>query len=60
MRGADSYNESMFSTIRLEDFVPGNLPLRAMRTWINDAMATLGENFSAVYEVGPAKRLQPA
>ena len=31
MRGADGYNESLFSTVRLDDFVPANHPLmRAM------------------------------
>lgn len=24
MRGADSYNESLFTTVKLEDFVPAN------------------------------------
>ncbi len=28
MRGADSYNESLFSTVRLEEFVPQTHPLR--------------------------------
>ncbi|CAB3965665.1 putative transposase [Burkholderia aenigmatica] len=28
MRGADSYNESLFSTVRLEAFVPQAHPLR--------------------------------
>ncbi|MEY4751883.1 MAG: hypothetical protein RIQ60_4097 [Pseudomonadota bacterium] len=30
MRGADAYNESRFSTIRLEDFVPAMHPLRSI------------------------------
>ncbi len=32
MLGADSYNEALFSTIRLEEFVPANHPLRPIRT----------------------------
>ncbi len=31
MRGADSYNEALFSTVRLDEFVPANHPLRP--TW---------------------------
>lgn len=50
MRGADNYNESLFSTIRLEDFVPANHPLRPIRTWVNDALAKMSGQFSAMYE----------
>lgn len=50
MRGADSYNESLFSTIRLEDFVPANHPLRPIRIWMNDTLAKMDERFSAMYE----------
>ena len=35
MRGADSFSESLFSTIRPEDFVLANHPLRPIRTWVN-------------------------
>ena len=50
MRGADSYNESLFTTVRLEDFVPANHPLRPMRAWLNDALAQMDAKFSAMYE----------
>ena len=50
MRGADSYNESLFSTVRLEEFVPAKHPLRAICTWVNDALAKMDEKFSAMYE----------
>ncbi|MBK1613822.1 IS5/IS1182 family transposase [Rubrivivax gelatinosus] len=50
MRGADSYNESLFSTVRLEDFVPAKHPLRVIRTWVNDALAKMDGKFSAMYE----------
>ena len=50
MRGADSYRESLFSTIRLEDFVSPNHPLRAIRIWMNDTLARMDERFSAMYE----------
>ena len=50
MRGADSYNESLFTTVKLEDFVPASHPLRPIRTWVNDALAKMDAKFSAMYE----------
>jgi transposase len=50
MRGRDGYNESLFSTVRLEDFVPADHPLRPIRTWVNDALSRLDDRFSAMYE----------
>ena len=50
MRGRDGYNESLFTTVRLEDFVPAEHPLRPIRTWINEALAKLDERFCAMYE----------
>ena len=50
MRGADSYSESLFTTVKLEDFVPANHPLRPIRTWVNDALAKMDAKFSAMYE----------
>jgi len=50
MRGADAYNEALFSTVRLEDFVPVRHPLRPIRTWVNDALAKMDATFSAMYE----------
>jgi hypothetical protein len=50
MRGSDGYNESLFSTVKLEDFVPVNHPLRPIRTWMNESLAKMDERFSAMYE----------
>ncbi len=50
MRGADSYNETLFSTIRLEEFVPANHPLRPICTWFNEAQTKMDARFSAMYE----------
>lgn len=50
MRGADAYNEALFTTVRLEDFVPSTHPLRPIRKWINEALAKMDEKFSAMYE----------
>jgi len=50
MRGADSYNEALFSTVKLDEFVPASHPLRPIRTWMNDALAKMDARFSAMYE----------
>ena len=50
MRGSDGYNESLFSTVRLEDFVPASHPLRPIRQWVNEALSAMDESFSAMYE----------
>jgi transposase len=50
MRGADSYSESLFTTVRLEDFVPASHPLRPIRAWVNETLAGMDERFSAMYE----------
>lgn len=51
MRGADSHNESLFTTVRLESFVPVNHPLRPIRTLLNDTLANMDATFSAMYAV---------
>ena len=67
MRGADGYNENLFTTVRLEEFVPANHPLRPIRTWVNDALAGMSAKLSAMYEaeikggrpsIAPDKRLR--
>ena len=50
MRGADAYNEALFSTVKLEGFVPANHPLRPIRKWVNDVLAKMDAQFSAMYE----------
>jgi hypothetical protein len=50
MRGADAYNEALFSTVRLEDFVPAKHPLRPIRQWVYDALSKMDARFSAVHE----------
>jgi transposase len=50
MRGADSYNESLFTTVKLEEFVPANHPLRTIRVWVNETLSKMDVTFSAMYE----------
>lgn len=50
MRGADGYNESLFTTVRHESFVRTDHPLRPIRQWVNDALAGRDARLSAMYE----------
>lgn len=50
MRGSDGYNESLFTTVRLDDFAPAHHPLRPIRAWLNESLAAMDERFSAMYE----------
>ncbi len=52
MRGADGYTEQLFSIRRLEDFIPADHPLRAMREMVNEALARLDGLFASMYEPG--------
>jgi hypothetical protein len=49
MRGADSYTEILFTTLKLEDFVPTSYPLWPIRTWDNDALARVDAKSSAMH-----------
>jgi transposase len=50
MRGADTFTESLFTMRKLEDFVPAEHPLRAIREMANAALAKLGPLLSGMYE----------
>lgn len=50
MRAADTFTESLFSIKKLDDFVPANHPLRAIRVMVNDALSQLEELFASMYE----------
>ena len=49
MRGADSDNESLYTTVKPENFAPANHPLRPIRTGVNDTLAQMDVKFSTVY-----------
>jgi len=62
MRGADITQEHLFSTVHLDEFVPKNHPLRAIRQLFNTAMGRINWLFDAAYsEIGresiPPERL---
>ena len=50
MRGADTFNESLFTMRHLDDFVPGNHPLRPIRVIVNAALLKMQALLSGMYE----------
>jgi transposase len=49
MRGADEVQEGLFSFSKLEDFVPPDHPLRAVRELVNKALEALNGLFNEIY-----------
>ena len=49
MRGPDAMQESLFTVAKLDDFVPADHPLRAIRLLVNDALAAMSTRFTEVY-----------
>jgi transposase len=49
MRGTDAMQESLFMMAKLEDFVPSDHPLRAIRELVNDALVQLNALFNGIY-----------
>ncbi len=49
LRGRDDRDEGLFSYVRLEERVPSDHPLRAIRSLADDALAALNGRFEALY-----------
>ena len=49
MRGEDIFQESLFTTIQLESFVPSDHPLRPIRKLLDKAMQNLSWLFDSIY-----------
>ena len=49
MRGADVMQESLFTYMTLNDFVPADHPLRPIREIVNTALSAMDETFDAMY-----------
>lgn len=49
MRGRDDRNEGLFSYVRLEERVPSDHPLRAIRRLTDEALAGLNDRLEALY-----------
>lgn len=49
MRGADAMQESLFTVAKLDDFVPADHPLRAVRLLVNEALMGMNARFNQIY-----------
>ena len=49
MRGADTFNESLFTLSHLEDFIPGDHSLRFIRAMANEALIRMAPLFARMY-----------
>ena len=49
MRGSDREQGLMFSYVSLEDRIPADHPLRAMRAMVDEALKNLSQRFSGLY-----------
>lgn len=49
MRGADTHQDTLFSTVNPEQRVPKDHPLRPIRTMVNEALASMDRDFGALY-----------
>ena len=47
--GSEMCIRDRFSTVRLEEFVPANHPLRPIRVWVNEALAAMDEKLSLIH-----------
>lgn len=50
MRGPDTFTESLFSVRKLEDFIPANHQLRAIRQMANTSREKMNGLFAEMYE----------
>jgi len=49
MRSGDGMQESLFTAAKLDDFVPGDHPLRAIQVLVNEALSAMNARFNAMY-----------
>lgn len=49
MRGTDIFQESLFTTVQLESFVPADHPLRPIKALLDEAMKNLNWLFGGIY-----------
>lgn len=59
MRGADVMQESMFTTVILEHYVPKTHPLRPIRELFNQALKKLNGLFESIYAEGGRDSIAP-
>ena len=49
MRGSDERTGTLFSYVDVEERVPGDHPLRAIRTIVNEVLEGLNGEFARIY-----------
>ena len=59
MRGTDGMQESLFTVAKLEDFVPLDHPVRAIRVLVNEALGRLNGLFNEIYAEGGRASIPP-
>jgi transposase len=59
MRGADALQESLFTVAKLDDFVPADHPLRAIRLLVNTALTQMNARFNEIYAMGGRDSIAP-
>jgi len=59
VRGEDIFQESLFTSIQLETFVPADHPLRSIRALLNEAMHRLSGLFDRIYAAGGRESIPP-
>jgi len=59
MRGADVTQESLFTTVHLETFVPTDHPLRPIREMVNEALGRMSWLFNTMYAQGGRGSIPP-
>jgi transposase len=59
MRGSDGRTGALFSYVDLEARVPARHPLRAIRAIVNGALASLSNDFEALYAKGGRPSIPP-
>ena len=59
MRVTDGMQESLFTVAKLEDFVPLDHPLRAIRVLVNEALGRLNGLFNEIYAEGGRASIPP-
>lgn len=59
MRGTDVQQGGLFSYVSVEERVPANHPLRAVRTLLNEALESMHRDFERVYAEGGRASIPP-
>lgn len=59
MRGEDIFQESLFTTVHLESFVPKDHPLRAIKNLLDEAMKNLDWLFGSIYSHSGRESIPP-